>query len=70
MKRALLAAALVAASLGAAHALGIGKLGFQFGRVGAPGGKVPAVVPLTNLRITNTGDFRVTSTGDNRAISP
>lgn len=26
--------------------------------------------PLTNLRITDTGDFRVTNTGDNRAVSP
>lgn len=28
------------------------------------------VAPLTNLRITNTGDFRITSSGDNRAVSP
>lgn len=65
-----LAIALVLTSIVAASAMGMGKLGFQFGRVGAPGGKAPTVAPLTNLRITNTGDFRVTSTGDNRAISP
>lgn len=32
------------------------------------GGGGPPV--LTNLRITNTGDFRVTNTGDNRAVFP
>lgn len=36
---------------------------------GFSGGSAP-VVPLTNLRITDTGDFRITSAGDNRAISP
>lgn len=35
--------------------------------VGSSGG-TPVV--LTNLRITNTGDFRVINTGDNRAVSP
>lgn len=28
------------------------------------------VVPLTNLRITNTGDFRITNTGNNRVVFP
>lgn len=40
---------------------------FSGGGISAPGG---GVAPLTNLRITNTGDFRVTGTGDNRAVSP
>jgi hypothetical protein len=31
-----------------------------------PGGSIA----LTNLRITNTGDFRITNTTDNRAVSP
>lgn len=36
-------------------------------------GKVQSAAPappLTNLRITSTGDFRVTNTGDNRAVFP
>jgi hypothetical protein len=52
----------------------------QFNRCGpgfcpggvAPGFKQPGgtVTPLTNLRITNTGDFRITNTADNRAVFP
>lgn len=34
------------------------------------GGAAVAPPPLTNLRITNTGDFRITNTGDNRAVFP
>ena len=40
--RVALAALLVLASIAGAHAFGMGKLGFQFGRLGAPSGKVPA----------------------------
>lgn len=33
-------------------------------------GAGPVTPVLTNLRITNTGDFRITNTTDNRAVSP
>lgn len=69
MNKLALAAVLVLTSIVAAHALGMGKLGFQFGRVGAPSGKAKSS-SSGNFRITNTGDFRVTSTGDSRVISP
>lgn len=70
MKFAIAAAILLATACGA-YAMGLGKLGFQFGREGAvvnkKGGASP---PLANLRITNTGDFRITNLSDNRAVSP
>lgn len=68
--RAVIALLLLAGTLAAAHAFGLGE-GNRFGRLGviSKGTGTPAP-PLTNLRITNTGDFRVTNTGDNRAVSP
>ncbi len=41
-----------------------------FGGLGGNGVGQSAAPVLTNLRITNTGDFRVTNTGDNRAVFP
>lgn len=70
MNKLALAALLVLVSIAGAHAFGMGKLGFQFGRAGAPSAKGNSIPPGTNFRITNTGDFRVTSTGDSRVISP
>lgn len=71
MKRAAFVALALVLLTGAAHAFGLG-LGNRMGRLGAPSkaGSVTPPPPLTNLRITNTGDFRVTNTGDNRAVSP
>lgn len=80
-----LAAVLLVAGLGAAYGqfgggqTGIPGAGPQVGPVGGP--QVPGqgpmispggggIVPLTNLRITNTGDFRVTNVPDNRAVAP
>lgn len=34
------------------------------------GGKITPPPPLTNLRITDTGDFRITNTSNNRAVFP
>lgn len=69
--RALITLLVLCAGIYAAQAFGLGE-GNRFGRLGAAskgGGGSPAP-PLTNLRITNTGDFRITNTGDNRAVAP
>lgn len=68
--RAAIALLLLIGTLAAAHAFGLGKEGKNFGRLGSISNKKGSVGPLTNLRITNTGDFRVTNTGDNRAVFP
>lgn len=72
MLRIIIAAALVLASAGAFAQFNKCGRGFCPGGFGGPGFSGPGggVAPLTNLRITNTGDFRITSTGDNRAVSP
>jgi len=68
--RTAIAVLMLVGSLAAAHAFGLGKEGKMFGRLGSLSNKKGAVVPLTNLRITNTGDFRITNTADNRAVAP
>lgn len=71
MVRIIIAAALMLISAGAYaqfNKCGFGFCPGTFGNGFPPsGGGIP---PLTNLRITNTGDFRITSTGDNRAVTP
>lgn len=68
--RAAIALLMLLGTLAAAHAFSLG-LGNRFGHLGAVGnGSGTPTPPLTNLRITNTGDFRITNTGDNRAVSP
>jgi hypothetical protein len=64
MKRILIAAFIVSAGIASAYAGG--NMLLHVGQADSNG----TAPPLTNLRITNTGDFRITNTGDNRAVFP
>lgn len=73
MKPIIVAVLIASVATSAAFAFGLGKEGTNFGRLGAISNKKKSGGgggPLTNLRITNTGDFRVTNTADNRAVAP
>lgn len=59
MKRALAATLLLLALAGAAHAIGLGREGLGFGRLGAVGNKVISSAPLTPC--TSTGIFNLSN---------
>lgn len=65
---------LLAALIGSAAFAQFNKCGRGIcpGGITAPGFRTPGggVAPLSNLRITDTGDFRITNVPDNRAVSP